>query len=70
MPTSSAAQLPSSVEETSALLAGQGYIADRELATTAHLALSMGRPLLLEGEPGTGKTEIANVLASGLNRRL
>ncbi|MBN9561354.1 MAG: MoxR family ATPase [Alphaproteobacteria bacterium] len=70
MPTSSAAQLPSSVEETSALLAGQGYIADRELATTAHLALSMGRPLLLEGEPGTGKTEIAKVLASGLNRRL
>jgi MoxR-like ATPase len=63
-------ELPSSVDQTSALLAGQGYIADRELATTVHLALSMGRPLLLEGEPGTGKTEIAKVLASGLGRRL
>jgi MoxR-like ATPase len=63
-------ELPASVDQTSALLAGQGYIADRELATTVHLALSMGRPLLLEGEPGTGKTEIAKVLASGLKRRL
>jgi MoxR-like ATPase len=63
-------ELPSSVEQTSALLASQGYIADRELSTTVHLALSMGRPLLLEGEPGTGKTEIAKVLASGLKRRL
>jgi MoxR-like ATPase len=70
LPTSPAAKLPTSVEQTSALLAGQGYIADRELATTVHLALSMGRPLLLEGEPGTGKTEIAKVLASGLTRRL
>ncbi len=64
------AALPASVEATSALLAGGGYIADRELATTVHLALSMGRPLLLEGEPGTGKTEIAKVLAAGLERRL
>jgi len=70
LPTSPAAKLPSTVEQTSELLAGQGYIADRELATTVHLALSMGRPLLLEGEPGTGKTEIAKVLASGLTRRL
>ncbi len=62
--------LPGSVSETAALLAGQGYIADRELATTVHLALSMQRPLLLEGEPGTGKTEIAKVLAAGLDRRL
>ena len=35
-----------------------------------HLALAMQRPLFLEGEPGTGKTEIAKVLAAGLNRRL
>ncbi len=45
-------------------------MADRELATTVHLALAMRRPLLLEGEPGTGKTEIAKVLAAGLGRRL
>jgi MoxR-like ATPase len=64
------AALPVSVSETAALLAGQGYIADRELATTVHLALVMQRPLLLEGEPGTGKTEIAKVLAAGLDRRL
>ncbi len=62
--------LPASVSETAALLATQGYIADRDLATTVHLALAMQRPLLLEGEPGTGKTEIAKVLAAGLDRRL
>ena len=62
--------LPASVGETARLLAEQGYIADRELATTVHLALVMERPLLLEGEPGTGKTEIAKVLSAGLNRRL
>ncbi len=62
--------LPASVSDTAALLAAQGYIADRDLATTVHLALAMQRPLLLEGEPGTGKTEIAKVLAAGLGRRL
>ena len=62
--------LPASVEETQKLLAGGGYVADRPLATTVHLALAMGRPLFLEGEPGTGKTEIAKVLASQLPRRL
>ncbi|MBS0562858.1 MAG: MoxR family ATPase, partial [Proteobacteria bacterium] len=61
---------PATVADTARLLADQGYIADRELATTVHLALSMKRPLLLEGEPGTGKTEIAKVLAAGLGRRL
>jgi MoxR-like ATPase len=61
---------PGSVADTAALLARQGYIADRELATTIHLALAMQRPLLLEGEPGTGKTEVAKVLAAGLGRRL
>ena len=62
--------LPGSVAETEALLAAGGYVADTALATTVFLALSMQRPLFLEGEPGTGKTEIAKVLASGLGRRL
>ncbi len=62
--------LPATVDDTAALLQGQGYVADRALATTVHLALAMARPLFLEGEPGTGKTEIARVLAAGLGRRL
>ena len=62
--------LPTSVEATQRLLAEGGYVADRQLATTVHLALRMGRPLFLEGEPGTGKTEIAKVLADRLPRRL
>ena len=69
MPASSI-DLPAKVADTATLLAAQGYIADHELATTVHLALSMRRPLFLEGEPGTGKTEIAKVLATGLGRRL
>ncbi len=69
MPGSSI-DLPATVADTAALLAAQDYIADHELATTVHLALSMRRPLFLEGEPGTGKTEIAKVLATGLGRRL
>ena len=64
------AELPATVADTARLLADQGYIADLELATTVHLALAMRRPLFLEGEPGTGKTEIAKVLAAGLGRRL
>jgi len=62
--------LPRNVAETSALLEAGGYVADAALATTVHLALTMNRPLFLEGEPGTGKTEIAKVLAAGLKRRL
>jgi MoxR-like ATPase len=65
-----APQRPETVEATQRLLAAGGYVADRALATTVHLALRMGRPLFLEGEPGTGKTEIAKVLAAGLPRKL
>lgn len=62
--------MPADVSATQRLLAEGGYVADRQLATTVHLALRMGRPLFLEGEPGTGKTEIAKVLAAQLPRRL
>jgi sugar phosphate isomerase/epimerase len=61
---------PATVEATQRLLAEGGYVADRQLGTTVHLALRMGRPIFLEGEPGTGKTEIAKVLAAQLPRRL
>ena len=62
--------LPASVGQTLELLARGDYVADRALGTSVHLALAMSRPLFLEGEPGTGKTEIAKVLAAGLDRRL
>jgi MoxR-like ATPase len=62
--------IPGSVGATAELLGRGGYVADHALATTVHLALRMGRPLFLEGEPGTGKTEIAKVLAAQLPRRL
>jgi MoxR-like ATPase len=70
VPGRESGQLPATVEQTGRLLADHGYIADLDLTTTVHLALAMQRPLLLEGEPGTGKTEIAKVLAAGLGRRL
>ena len=63
-------EVPAEVSGTQRLLAEGGYVADRALATAVHLALRMGRPLFLEGEPGTGKTEIAKVLAARLPRRL
>ena len=62
--------LPSSVDDTLALLGSADYVADRSLATAVHLALHLNRPLFLEGEAGVGKTEIAKVLASALRRRL
>ncbi len=48
----------------------RGYICDRSLATAVFLALELGRPLLLEGEAGVGKTELAKVLAASLDARL
>jgi MoxR-like ATPase len=62
--------VPPSVETTLALLHSQNYVADRSLATAIYLALKLRRPLFLEGEAGTGKTEIAKVLAAGLGRHL
>ncbi|MDO8299231.1 MoxR family ATPase [Lacisediminimonas sp.] len=62
--------LPGTVDQVLALLASQDYVADRKLATTILLALKMGRPLFLEGEAGTGKTEVAKVLSAALGRRL
>jgi MoxR-like ATPase len=62
--------LPKTVGETLALLDHGHYVADRSLATAIHLALSLKRPLFLEGEAGVGKTEIAKVLAETLGRRL
>jgi MoxR-like ATPase len=59
-----------SIDATADLLAQQNYVADRQLATAVFLALKLNRPLFLEGEPGTGKTEIAKVLAAGLRAEL
>jgi MoxR-like ATPase len=60
----------STVDELQAALRGHAYLADRGLATSIHLALALGKPLLLEGEAGVGKTEVAKVLAELLGRRL
>ena len=62
--------IPTSIDETQALLQRAHYVADRSLATVLFLALRLGRPLFLEGEAGVGKTEIAKVLAATLDRRL
>jgi MoxR-like ATPase len=62
--------LPTSIDETQALLARGDYVADRSLATSLFLALAMKRPLFLEGEAGVGKTEIAKVVSHALERDL
>ncbi len=59
-----------SIEGVVAAFREHGYIAERSLATTVFLALELGRPLLLEGEAGVGKTELAKVLAASLGARL
>lgn len=64
------AAVPKSVDETVALLASGGYLADRSLATAAYLSLRLQRPLFVEGAAGVGKTELAKVLAKTLGRRL
>jgi MoxR-like ATPase len=62
--------LPTSIDDTLERLAALDYVSDRELATCVYLALKLQRPLFLEGEPGTGKTEIARTLATMLGRPL
>ncbi|WPE20139.1 hypothetical protein ShzoTeo12_13220 [Shinella zoogloeoides] len=63
-------QTPQSIDETVEMLAAGNYLAGRSLATVLFLSLRMKRPLFLEGEAGVGKTEIAKVLASALDRPL
>jgi MoxR-like ATPase len=61
---------PETVGQLTQILRQGGYIADRGLATALFVSLSLERPILLEGEVGVGKTEVAKVLASVLDRRL
>ncbi len=60
----------SSVDDVVALLATENYVADRRLATSVFLALTLKRPLFVEGEPGVGKTELAKALARALGALL
>jgi MoxR-like ATPase len=61
---------PETVGELTEILRHGGYLADRGLATALFVALSLQRPILLEGEVGVGKTEVAKVLASVFGRKL
>ncbi len=64
-----ATTLPS-IDAVQAALAGEGYLADRALATSIFLAGELALPLLLEGEAGVGKTEVARTLASATGAQL
>ena len=65
--TSSVPTSVASVDDVVALLAAERYVADRRLATSVFLALTLKRPLFVEGEPGVGKTELAKALAQALS---
>jgi MoxR-like ATPase len=60
----------STTEEVAGTLAGEGYLADRALSTSVYLAAALEQPLLLEGEAGVGKTEVARALAQARGARL
>ena len=70
MDSASKISAPASIDATLDMLRGASYVADRSLATVLFLGLRLGRPVLLEGEAGVGKTEIAKVLAAALGRKL
>jgi MoxR-like ATPase len=61
---------PTSIDAVQSAFCGQGYVADRDLATAVFLSLAMERPLLLEGEAGVGKTEVARTLSQVLGAEL
>ena len=63
-------EMRASIDGVQQALAERSYLADRGLATTVHLALKLGKPVLLEGEAGVGKTELAKVVADALGARL
>jgi MoxR-like ATPase len=61
---------PATIDSLHSAFSERDYVADRALVTSVFLGLQLGRPLLLEGEAGVGKTELAKVLASALGTRL
>ncbi len=65
-----AADLPADISETQRLLIGESYVASYGLAASLHLPMTLDRPLLLEGEAGVGKTELAKATAAALGRPL
>ena len=62
--------VPASIDDLVVALREHGYVCDRTLGTAVWLALRLERPLLVEGEAGVGKTELAKVLAAALGSRL